>query len=223
MSILRSRAQQRCDMENNGLISTAEWNAIISEQYGDLHSIVSSAGGRYFETIDTISTTGATSYDEPEDHLGTVAVTRVIDSAGRRYDLTEIMAQERARWSGLTGTAQVFALIDDKLYLYPTPPTGQTYELLYIPQPPDLTDYADSDVIDVVNTYGEAFLLWGAAVYGHNKGETDPALAISMRDKAEAKLLDWATMRAFNGPRPRIAIDDDTGSMPSDASDWRYR
>jgi hypothetical protein len=55
-------------------------------------------------------------------------------------------------------------LVDDTIHLYPTPPSNQLYELRYVPQPPDLSTFADSDVIDVVTPDGDAFLVWGTVV-----------------------------------------------------------
>lgn len=223
LSTLVTRCQQRCDLENENHIAPAEWKALVSEQYGELYSIVAESGLRYFETIDTISTTGAASYAEPADHLGTVLVARVLDSAGRRFDLDEIMAQERSGWSGMTGDAACYALVDDQIYLYPTPPAGQTYEVLYIPQPPDLSSFLDADVIDVVNPDGEAFLIWGVAVKGRAKSESDVQLAMAEREAARVRLIEWSTLRAFNQPRRRIVRDEDVSGGNYDAADWRFR
>ncbi len=223
MSTLRTRCQQRCDLENSGHIATAEWNALISEQYGDLFSTVAETGLRYFETESTITTTGAASYDEPADHYGGVGIDRIVDPvSGRRYQLQEIMAQERARWSGMTGDASVFALVDDQIYLYPRPPSGQTYKVLYIPQPPDLTSYADGDIIDIVTPDGEAFLTWGVAVKALAKSESDPSLALAEREAARGRLTEWAQLRGFNSPR-RVVTDDDMFAYRSyQQGDWRY-
>ncbi len=222
---LVTRAQRRCDREGDDTISTPEWKALISEQYGDLYSVVAEAGLRYFETTNTITTTGVASYDEPVDHLGTVSVCRVINTAGARRDLKEIMAQERSYWTGMTGEATRYALVDDQIYLYPTPPAGQTYEMLYIPQPPDLSLYADTDVIDVVTPDGEAFLLWGVAALVAAKTQDDDRsrLALSRQDATRVRLSEWATMRAFNSPRHRVIEDDEDDPRNADARDWRMR
>ncbi len=213
MSTLVRRCQQRADREGDGHINdtavTSEWRSLISEQFGELYLIVADSGLRYFETTDTITATGAAYYAEPADHLGTVLMTRVLDASGARYDLEEVMVPEQSHWSGMTGDALEFTLIDDRIYLFPTPGSG-TYELRYIQQPPDLTTYADGDLVDVVSPAGEAFLIWGVAVKALSKSESDVSLAIAERDRFGAMLAEWASLRAYNGSRRRVVVRSNT-------------
>jgi hypothetical protein len=222
MSDLEARCRKRVDHpESTGPISTTQWAELMSEQYGDLYSVVAEAGLSYFEYTLQFTTTGAAYVSEPADHLATVGF-EFIDPAGTRRPLKELMAQERARWTGLTGDAQRYAMIDDRIYLYPTPPAGQTYELLYIPQPPNLGEYIPSDIVDVVTPDGEAFLIWGVAVKAHGILESDAQLAMVERDKARERLVDWAIMRAFNSSRHQI-VETAEESDYFDQSDWRWR
>lgn len=221
MGTLVTRCKQRCDLENDEHIPSAEWKSLISEQYGDLWSIVAAAGLRYWETESTITATGAASYAEPDDHLATVGLD-FVDSAGHRRPLDEIMVQERHRWIGLTGEAFAYALVDDAIVLYPKPASG-TYKLLYIPQPPDLSAFADGDAVDVVTPDGESFLLWGTAVKALAKSETDVNLAMAEREQARVRLQEWANMRSFNQPRRRIVRDGFADYDPIDPSGWWNR
>lgn len=222
MGTLVTRCQQRCDRENDNHISTGEWKSLISEQYGELWGIVAGTGLRYFETSAIITTTGDASYDEPADHLGTVLIARVDTNGGRR-DLEEIQAQERARWIGRTGDAYCYSLVDDQIYLYPTPPLGQNYEILYIPQPTDISGYLDSDPVDIVNADGLAFMIWGVAVKALAKSESDVQLAISEREASRGRLADWATERSFLSQRRRQVDDGYTDLYNRDSADWRFR
>jgi len=220
---LVTRCKRRADLENSDHIAAAEWKALVSEGYGELFQTVADAGLQYFEYTSTIATTGAAYYDEPTDHLATISLERIINAAGSRRIIREIMAQERARWAGRVGSeAIVFALVDDRIYLYPTPPSGQTYELLYIPQAPDLTAYDDTDLVDVVNAEGEAFLIWGVAVKAMSKGESNVQLAIAEREAARQRLHEWAVVRAFNQPRRRVVDDFDVSDVPLSEGDWRW-
>lgn len=221
MSTLVSRCQQRCDMETSGLITTAEWKSLVSEQYGDLYSVVADSGYRYFEYLATLTTTGAAYVAEPTDHLATIAVLYVVDASGHRRRLRALSPQERPRWGGRTGTAWFYEFVDDRIYLYPVPPSGQSYELLYIPQPPDLTSYADSDIVDVVAPDGESFLIWGVAVKALAKQGSDVQLAMAEREQARTRLTEWAALREFSEPRrPFLDYEDDV--CVDDAS-WWYR
>jgi hypothetical protein len=217
MSALVQRCKQRCDLEHDSHISDAEWKALLSEQYGELWSIVAETGYRYFESTHTITATGADGYAEPADHYATVQVTRVDDS-GREHILDELMHQEEPRFKGLTGAATFWTLVDDRLYLYPKPESG-TYRWYYLQQPTGLADYADDDVIDVVTPDGEAFLIWGVAVKARSKSESDTQLAMVERERYRNQLQFWAAQRAIGDHRRRVTRD----GPDLDAGDWRYR
>lgn len=228
VSALLDRCRKRCDKVGDDSLTDADLQAHMSEVYGELYSIVAESGHRYFEYSSTITTTGATSYTEPSDHLGTVRVERVVNTTtGETTPLREIGPQEECYWNGSTGTARVFALVDDQLRLYPVPPSGETYHILYIPQPPDLTTYAGTDVVDVVSPAGEAFLIWGVAAIAKGQTEGDVSLALQQKEKAHETLLEWAVLRSFQVGIPReIASTDDTadyGRFDRDPAGWWNR
>lgn len=205
MSTIRTRCKQRADMENESLISDSEWNALISEKYGELHGIVCDAGLRYFETAQSITATGATSYSEPTDHLATVRLDH-LPGDGSRRTLREPEGYERSALSGQTGDALFYELIDDQIVFYPNPASG-SYQLIYIPQSPDLSSYADADPVDVVTADGEAFLIWGVSVLAKSKSESDVRLAIEREAAARDRLQQWAVNRSMGEGRRRPAND----------------
>jgi len=202
---LETKCRRRVDMKTNQARNSADFRASISEVFGEAYCLVAESGLRYFETSTTITATGADSYPEVADHLGTVRLARV-NTDGTESPVYELMAQEEYLWKGRTGDAQRFTLVDDQLFLYPKPTTG-TYKLYYIPQPPDISAYADADLVDVVNSYGLKFVVWGTAVIVHGELEGNAILALNERDKAAASLMEWAALRAFNEPR-HFALDD---------------
>lgn len=221
MSTLVTRCKRRADKESDPHISDAEWKALISEQYGDLYSTVAATGLRYFESEWTITANGETSYAEDAAVQAIVAVRYVVNSStGETRDLQEIMMQETSVWSGLTGEAYAWAHVDDKIYLFPKPSSG-TYKVAYIPQSPDLSDYVDADVVDVVTPDGEAFLIWGVAVKALAKSQQDVTLAIAEREAARVRLAEWATLKAFNSPRRRV--DPALADTYIDPAEWRFR
>src|ERR1700740_1450408 len=98
--------QRRADMEGDGFIAPPEWKQLISEQYGHIYSTVVKAGMRHFESIQTITATGGVSDPVPSAHDETIGGARVTDAvSGRKAELGELMIEERARFSGLTGDA----------------------------------------------------------------------------------------------------------------------
>jgi hypothetical protein len=214
---LETRCRRRVDMKKNQARNPTDFRATISERFGELWCLVSETGLRYFETSTTFTATGAATYSEPVDHLGTVRLARVLPD-GREIPMQELASEEEWAFKGRTGDACYFTLIDDALYLYPTPSSG-TYKLYYIPQPPDISSYADADVVDVVNPLGLAFMVWGVAMTIHGELEGNPSLAAQMTLKYEQRVMEWAAMRAFNEPR-HTAPDQWRPAMWRDGKWW---
>lgn len=221
MGVVRSRVIKRADAAGNGNIEPAEWNEHISEVYAELYGLVVEAGCRYFERKYAITANGSESYLEPCKILSTVAIER-LDTTGRPTRLIPVPVQRRSRWIGQSpGDARRYELVDDQLFLYPKPLTG-SYQWLYVPQPPDLSSFADDQKIDFVTPDGLAFVLWGVAVLGKGKGESDVTLAMAERDRLREKVEHWAQMRAFYEAQVRIVTDseddlddlDDEGFYP---------
>ncbi len=220
LATLVTRCKQRCDAEGQEFISDSEWKGLISTAYAELYSLVAETGLRYFETTETISTTGAESYNEPAAMLSTVGVDYVVGLQGERRALYEIMPQERNQFRGLTGEAVAYELIDDQLYLHPKPPSGQTYKWHYVPQPTDLSSSADDTSVDVVTPDGEAFLVWHVAVQAKEKEGVDVSLALAERERMRERVLQWANLRAMYDGRRRTT--DRAYDHAFDPSDYRY-
>lgn len=218
---LIQRSKRRCDMENDPSIAPDEWAQLISEAYGELCTIVFESGLEYFERAKQVTSTGAQTIGEPVDHLSTVQVAYLVDVTTQRYiALRELMAQERTIMSGLTvasgSFARAFALVDRQIFLYPTPPAGQIYELRYVPQPPDLIEPAN---VDVVTPDGLSFLLWNVAVMASAKTEVDATLSLQRLEAARDRFTTSVQLRALNAPRRRILdIEVDVGD-----SEWADR
>lgn len=212
MGSLVTRCKRRADKENDNHISTEEWKALIHEVYGELWSEISACIPRYFETTTTITANGSASYDEPTAILSTIRIARV-DSSGREHPLRELRSQDEAAYVGLTGGDAVgWTLVDDQLFLYPNPSSG-TYRWYYLPQPTDLTGYADDDNIDVVSPEGEAFLIWGVAAIALAKSESNASLALAKQEAARERLQYWAANRNLAEGHSRPVEDDD--GLPS--------
>lgn len=208
LSDLRTACKQQVDLENHSVISDAEWNRLISRAYAELYNLVFESGLQYFETSVDIASDGTNVLDEPDDHFSTVNL-GWRDSAGKVFDLRPLQPQERSAWTGNTGTARRYELVAREFLLYPTPPTGTTFELRYVPQPPDVTTMADDDELDLVVPDGQEFLIWAVAVKACGKTEADPQLAIRERNDARERFNDSVRQRAFYAPRRRIVEFDD--------------
>jgi hypothetical protein len=127
-------------MENSGLISDPEWRSMLSTIYGELYSTVAETGFRYWEREDTIVSDGQAEYALPDEHFSTIGVDYEYTANNYRRRLREQMVQERNRYSGVTSSeAFEYTLVARNLLLQPTPPAGQTYYHLYVPQPVDFS------------------------------------------------------------------------------------
>lgn len=207
ISYWTARIRKLADAEHNQHVQDAEILEGIDEVYGDLYHLVADGAGEYFQTVHEFTADGSESYDEPDDHLSTVSLD-LVESNGERTPLKKLRAQDRHVLAGQTGEPCAYALVDDAIYLYPNPSSGD-FELLYIPQPPDITDYGDADEIDVVNVYGAHFLVYGVAALVLAKGESDQRGWLARQSRAEEKLVEWAAKRAFHDGVRRYVVDDD--------------
>lgn len=210
LGTLVDRCKKRADMENQSLISDTEWKEYISEQYEELYAIIADAGYAKFDTEDTISTDGSTSYALPSDHLATVGVDYVVDNDGHRRTLVELMAQERNIFRGDSAQEAIaWRFTGENIELLPTPPSGQTYKHVYVPQPPDLSSAIDSTDVDMVTTSGLRFVIWGVTVMALSKEQSDTREAFAERERARSRVEEWAARYALNNPRRPVVRNHD--------------
>lgn len=216
MGKLKARCQRRADLEGDDHIDDEEWLEIISEAYGELYSIVAGTGLRYFERSTNLTTAGIATITEPVNVQSVIGIWYVA-SDGTKKRLRPIAPDELAHWAGRTGDrARRYELIDDTIRFYPTPPTGQTYELRYIPTAPDLSTFASDVCADCVIAEGEAFVIWGSVVKAKSKSESDVRLAIVERDRLAPIVREWAMNRLLTEPHRRIVSDIDLDTAEDD-------
>jgi hypothetical protein len=215
-----TRFRQVGDFENDDSLTDAVLRMFASMVFGELWSEVANGAGRYFEATTTISADGSASYEEPEAHYSTIRVVYV-DADGRETPLRELRQQDEPYAKGVTGEATAYTLVDDQLYLYPTPSSG-TYKWYYLQQATDLSAYADDDVVDVVCPAGEQFFTWGVVALALARQQKDARMAIAERERARGDLQFWAGQRNFSEPKQRLAeVDDDVIRTPGDWEPWR--
>ncbi len=225
LGTLVTRCKRRADRESDESISTAEWKALISEKYGELHGAVAEAGLAYFESTADITAAGESSHSLNAAVLSVVAVDRIVNSTtGEKDPLQLIMGQERAFLAGATGQARFYAFTGSSIELWPRPSTG-TYRVTYVPQSTDYSSSSDDTSVDVVTADGEAFLIWGVAAMACDKGEADLRFKASQANDAKERLQIWATNRALHEPKRRVIASSSLYGDPIgiDPQDWRYR
>jgi hypothetical protein len=222
MGDLIERAALVADKVGDDHISDAAWRLFAHMVYNaDVYTTVEAAGLRYFEYTATLTTTGAAYVSEPSDHAKTLRLDYVASATDRRQ-LHQLMPGEEARLATLTGTEPVYyALIDDRIYLYPTPSSGLTLEMRYVPQPPDLTTFADDDCVDVVSADGEACVIWGMAALAKARASQDAALHLAKQGQHKLALEYWAANRSVTQAQRRTVTDiDPLFDLPRDPGDY---
>jgi hypothetical protein len=221
LGTLVTRCRRRADKESDQSVSGDEFKGYISEKYGQLRDSVAEADPTFFEDVEDIVATGASSYSMPADLLSVASVDLLVNGAiGSRPSLRLLMGQERVEWASRTGEASCYAFSGSSIELHPHPTSG-TYRIRYVPQSPDLTDAADNTDVDVLNSAGEAFLIWGVASMACDKGEADIRNKTAQSEAALARCISLVVNRAIHEPRRRVVerlpIDQ------FDPEDWRYR
>lgn len=208
MDKLEERCRRRVDMARNQARDSAAFRAVISEVYGNLWTTIGAPASRYFETSTTFTADGSASYAELEGHMETVRMARVLDD-GSEIPLREIAPQTETRFKGKTGDAVAYALVDDRLFLYPKPSSG-TYTLYYVQQATELSEYADDDIVDVACPAGMSYVIWGVKVVIGDELEANIVTATRERDKWEEEVRVWAANRS---PDPKQRPADDTDDV----------
>lgn len=198
-------------MEGSGFVKDPELKSYLSTAWAEHYSYLVQSGGRYFEKTQTIasadlqtagdnSDSGGSYVEIPDDYLSTIGVDR--KEGEHWYELEESMTQERnlMSWADLS-RAGWWATINERLYLYPAPSSGQTYRHVYIPQPQQLDSVDDTVKLNVVTPDGEAFLIWSVVADVLAKEESDTGHAVTHRERARERVQEWASLRALHNPR----------------------
>lgn len=214
---LRTKVQQRADIETSRHFTPAEIDGLINTAYAELYEILVQSGRHYFEATQVITTAGTNTVALQANYLATLRVDW-IPSTGRRIRLREVQVAELERWPAIGSFASGYRVVGTNLLLYSTPPAGQTYEHLYVPACPILA--VDGDTVDGVGGW-EEFLVVDAAIRVGIKEETDVGVLLQEREQLRARIAQAAEDRQLlstsrvidagdQGPRDEGAWDVDS-------------
>lgn len=224
LGTLVTRCARRCDLQNQDSPSTADWKGEIHLAYAELYGELAKPGVNLFDTEEVIITDGGATYGLPTGHLATIGVDYVVDAQGTRRQLAELEVQERNFGSGKTGNEAIaYRLSGSNLVLHWTPPTGQEYRHIYVPDPPDLSAAADGTTIEMATLDGENFLIWWVTAVVKNMIGQDTRVEREEREAARERVQFWVAQRVINSGRRRIVMDDiDSLAEAWLPGDWRY-
>lgn len=224
LGTLVTRCQRRADLENQSNPSALEWKEMIHLVYGELYGLLADAGISLFDEEDTITTDGVDGvYPLPTDHFATIGVDYVVDTAGRRRQLVELMVQERNWASGVSGASEAigYRLSNTDIILYPNPTAGKTYKHVYVPQPADLSAANDATLLEMATPAGEQFVIWGVSALAKHKVGMDNRTDREEREAARTDVEYWAAQRSLHTGRRRVILDD-LSELEGLPGDWRY-
>jgi len=146
---LRTASRQRADMVNSTFVSDAELSSYINASYYELYDLlVQKYGNDYYVTQYSFNLVGNQErYDLPDDFYKLLGVDLQIGGGPDGYvSLRPFSLAERNRystanvqtWIGVTNLR--YRLSGNKLWFTPSPQTGQTIRIWYIPRLAELVD-----------------------------------------------------------------------------------
>lgn len=234
LSSLRLQAQQRADMVGGTFVTDAEWNQYIANSYKELYDLLVAAfGNDYFATTANISTDGTTYlfplpdgtlYSSASAFYKLLGVDLMIQSSSNSYvTIRPFMFADRNRYSvgnspSYAGDSNLrYRLNGSNLWMTPTPSSGQTLRLWYIPQPATLS--ADSDTIDGMSGW-EEYIIIDAATKALVKEESDVSILLAEKEGIKRRIEAMADTRDAANPS---TVSDTQGSTPWNRSGYgRY-
>ena len=175
LSDLRVACRQRADMVNSTFISDAELNSYINASYYELYDLlVQKYGNDYYVKEYSFNLVGNQSrYDLPDDFYKLLGVDLEISSGPDGYvSLRPFTLAERNRystanvqtWIGVTNLR--YRISGNKLWFTPSPQTGQTIRIWYVPRLSQLVDQTTLTVAGPISgdfiTIGSTTLTAGA-------------------------------------------------------------
>lgn len=142
---LRTAVRQRADQVHSQFVSDDELNGYVNESlYGLYDLLVTAYGADYYVTSASSTTDGTDTLALPTDFYKLLGVDLLADGSGRYVSLQPFNFQERNRASvdlaGPLYTKIRYRLRAGKLWLTPTPTSGQTVRVWYVPKLTPLVD-----------------------------------------------------------------------------------
>lgn len=215
---LIATVRQRTNLENSSFVTDGEIRDFLNEEWGELHSRLTSAEGQpHFVSITTIPVLQGTSlYSLPADFWRLLRLTAEID--GIRRDMDPFQEAEAAdlqntqNFDALWTRGPRYRLQADNIEILPVN-RSFTMTMGYIGACPVLVGGADT--VDGFNGW-EAVIIAGACALVREKEETDPAFFERRKDRLYVLIDAWASKRDASKPE---RVTDVTGGLAMGLSD----
>lgn len=206
-SAIITRARELADQETStpttAFVDDTEALAQLNASFGIWHGMLVKAVPERYETSETITATGASSYNLPSDHFLTLAVDYQLSSSSW-MPLSRILPQERTRFDTTGDIAEGYYLRGATIVLLPAPASG-SYRHSYITCAPTLLS---STAVDGANGW-ESWLIYDLAIKMLTKEESDPAALLAKQ--AEIKMEMEAAASDREAATPMRVVDTRLG------------
>lgn len=205
LSAIRDQVRQRADMVNSQFVTDDELDTYINGSYFELYDLlVQKYGDNYFVAAAyEITTDGSETYDLPDDFYKLLGVDlQTSDSADSRITLKPFNFAERNRYGtnvqSILGEVNFrYRLNGNSLWLTPTPDSGQTIILWYVPVMTRLED--DDDTMNGVSGW-EEYVVVDAVIKAKTKEESDVSVELAQKAALVARIESAAENRDAGSP-----------------------
>ena len=223
LSVIRTEAKQRAEMENSTFVADSEWNGYINRSYAELYDmLVQKFGPEYYITSSTVTTvSGTDSYALAADFYKLLGVDLLV--SGTDYvTLSPFMFSERNQFGSvariLRGGAPDYRyrVQGSNLVLRPVPKEARTLKVWYIPAYTTLSQ--DSDTLDGVNGW-EEYVIVDAAMKALSKEESDVSVLMAQKQALIQRIEAAAQNRDAGAPLRMVDVRY-TDRFESGSHEW---
>jgi hypothetical protein len=204
---LRTRSRQRADMVNSRFISDSELNYLINASVAELYDLlIANRDENYYIDSDTFTTSaGDSEYDLPADFYKLMGVD-LVNGSSDSVTLKAFKWQERNR--SITGVEELrYQIRNNTLKFIPTPSSGKSIKVWYVPRPTALS--LDADTFDGINGF-EEYVIIDAAIKMRVKEESPVQELMLEKQMMEKRILKSCQGRDSTEP-PRVIDVEGSG------------
>lgn len=226
---LRLMSKQRADMTNSNFVTDPEWNTYINQSYFELYDLLVTSYEDYFLKAPlTITTDGNNQFTLPTDFYKLMGVDLGLNGSDKAYVTLkkfDFIARNRFIYPQITTTFLgvfnlQYRLMGNTLMLIPTPQSGQTLRVWYIPKLTQLLQ--DNDIASGVSGWTE-YLICDAAIKAMQKEESDVSVLMAQKQML-IKRIEESSMNRDAG-QPDTISDTKTwserwGGSPGFDGNW---
>lgn len=183
---LRLMSQQRADRVNSNFVTLPEWNSYINQSYFELYDLLIDTYEDYYVTgPTTLTTTGSNLIALPTNFYKLMGVDGSPGSSNAFVTLKKFnfIARNRYIYPQLPNTLlgifnPQYRLVGSNLMLIPTPQSGQTLQIWYIPKLTQLLQ--DTDILTGISGWSE-YVICDAAIKALQKEESDVSVLMAQK------------------------------------------